>query len=55
MTDAQEARLRTLCTNYGVVYDPTSYKPTFDLPSDWVAGWVGPIYVGVDPDGHAHS
>lgn len=51
--------IRTLCDRYHVTYDPTHYAPAFDLPTGWVAGWVGgtpgTLYVGVDPDGAASS
>lgn len=41
MTEAQESTLATLCERYHVAYDPDHYHPTFDLPSSWVAGWIG--------------
>lgn len=63
MTSAQEATLRKLCGQYSVTYDPAHYRPTFDLPDGWVAGWIGgpsqhgrkTIYVGVAPNGEASS
>lgn len=55
MTDAQRAALTSLCERYGVEFDASHYRPTFDLPSDYVAGWVGTIYVGVSPDGRVSS
>lgn len=62
MTAAQEARLETLCNNYGVGFDPDDYRPQFDLPAGWVGGWVGglsqrdkTLYVGVSPEGESHS
>lgn len=67
MTDAQEAKLRTLCERYGVEFDRDDYHPQFDLPPGYVAGWVGglssqppirthsTIYVGVSPEGDASS
>lgn len=59
MTDAQRAALTRLCERYGVEFDASHYRATFDLPSDYVAGWVGgtagTIYVGVSPDGRVSS
>lgn len=67
LTLAQVNRLRTLCENYGVEFHAADYKPAFDLPTGWVAGWVGglvhagtpgfvkTIYVGVSPEGDSHS
>jgi hypothetical protein len=70
MTNQQAQTLRTLCERYGVAYDPEHYTPAFDLPTGWVNGWVGgrehatlvlggsarpTIYVGVSPEGEAHS
>lgn len=64
LTEAQDAALRGICGRYNVGYDAEHYKPTFDLPSDWVAGFVGGIeiqrehptlYIGCDPDGRISS
>lgn len=62
MTDNQFLTLARLCERYKVVFDREHYQPQFDLPSDWVAGWIGgpdhagkTIYVGCDPDGHCSS
>ncbi len=55
MTPAQEVALRRLCENYKVPFDPKEYHPKFDLPPGYVAGWVGPIYVGCDADGRISS
>lgn len=59
MTDAQELTLRRLCDGYNVPFDRSHYTPQFDLPGDYVAGWVGgrpgTIYVGVDAHGSASS
>jgi len=41
MTEAQDAALRDLCARYGVDFAPSHYTPKFDLPPNWVAGWVG--------------
>jgi hypothetical protein len=66
MTSAQVATLMRLCKQFGVTFDPLDYAPQFDLPSGYVAGWIGgldhghgtenqTIYVGVDPEGAASS
>jgi hypothetical protein len=55
LTAAQHKRLRQACADYAAEYDPANYQPTFDLPTGWVAGWVGPIYVGCSPEGDIHS
>jgi len=59
ITEAQEATLRRLCDGYKVEYNPDHYGPAFDLPTGYVAGWVGgqpgTLFVGVDPDGNASS
>ena len=57
--EAQAAALRALCEGYRVAYDHAHYKPAFDLPKGWVAGWIGgqptTIYVGCDPEGRISS
>jgi len=59
MTRQQRDRLVTLCVSYGVEFDPMHYQSMFDLPHDYVAGWVGgrpgTIFVGVSPEGEASS
>lgn len=62
LTQAQRERLQSLCAGYRVEFNEDDYLPTFDLPTGWVAGWVGgqncpkkTIYVGVSPEGDAHS
>ena len=55
MTDAQFAALSNLCQRYEVDFDHLAFHPQFDLPTGWVAGWVGPIYVGCSPEGDIHS
>lgn len=55
MTVAQRDRLQELCRNYRVDFKEENYTKQFDLPEGWVAGWVGPIYVGVSPQGDSHS
>ena len=56
MTDKQENAIRRLCNRHGVEFDADNYSPTFDLPSDYVAGWIGDsIYVGVDANGNISS
>jgi hypothetical protein len=60
----QEQALRALCARYNVDYDAGHYKPSFDLPAGYVAGWVGghaiqatrpTIYVGCSPEGAISS
>jgi hypothetical protein len=64
LTLLQEAALYAICERYSVAYQPEHYRPTFDLPEGWVAGWVGgieqqkvqpTIYVGCSPEGDIHS
>ena len=55
MTDAQRTALTRLCERYSVPFVESDFHRPFDLPTGWVAGTVGPIYVGCDPDGSIHS
>jgi hypothetical protein len=64
MTEAQTAALKAICERYRVTFNADDYKPTFDLPAGYVAGWVGgydiqathpTIYVGCAPDGAISS
>jgi hypothetical protein len=55
MTEQQATALQSLCERYGVPFEPANFHQRFDLPSDYVAGWVGPIYVGVSADGDVSS
>lgn len=55
MTPAQIAALLALCERFGVVFNPEAFTQPFDLPRGWVAGQVGPIYVGCSPEGDIHS
>ena len=55
LTPEQRGALARLCQNYHVSFDASAYTPAFDLPAGWVAGWVGPIYVGCSPTGEVHS
>ena len=55
LTQEQEWSIAAKSRDYGVPYEPTKFAPAFDLPDGWVAGWIGPIYVGVNPEGHIHS
>ncbi|HEY1700736.1 MAG TPA: hypothetical protein VGG75_13570 [Trebonia sp.] len=55
MTPGQEAALRELCARYRVEFVATDYWHPFDLPKGYVAGWIGPIYVGCGPDGRISS
>jgi len=60
LTLLQEASLSAICERYHVGYSPMHYRPAFDLPAGYVAGWVGgveiqaahpTIYVGCSPEG----
>lgn len=53
----QERALLRLCEDRDtpIPYEPYQYRPAFDLPDGYVAGWVGPIYVGCDPEGRISS
>jgi len=55
MTNNQVIALSNLCERYGVDFDPANFLPRFDLPAGYVAGWVGTLYVGCDPDGAISS
>jgi hypothetical protein len=55
MTDAQELALRRLCDGYNVPFVKIKYHPQFDLPPGYLSGWVGPIFVGVSPEGEISS
>jgi hypothetical protein len=59
MTNEQREALQSLCERYGVEFRETDYRATFDLPSTWVAGYVGgdtsTLYVGVSPEGRVNS
>lgn len=55
LTIEQEWAIRDLCEAYHVAYIPGHYTPQFDLPSGWVAGWIGPIYCGISPEGDISS
>lgn len=41
MTDAQVEALRGICKRYHVTFREEDYRPAFDLPDGYVAGWVG--------------
>lgn len=55
MTDAQREALTALCGRYNVPFNEADFGPTFGLPAGYVAGQVGPIYVGCDADGRISS
>lgn len=60
MNEVQRAALVRICERFSVPYDEAHYRPVFDLPSDWVAGWVGgpdheKLYIGCDPEGRISS
>jgi len=55
LTREQEYAIRDLCRRYRVAYIPGHYTPQFDLPPGYVAGWIGPIYCGISPEGDISS
>jgi hypothetical protein len=55
MTDAQRDALQKLADRYNVPFFEGDFRLAFDLPKEWLAGWVGPICVGVSPEGEVHS
>lgn len=60
MNAAQESALRGLSERYHVPFNAADFKPTFDLPDGYVAGWIGglehrKLYVGCSPEGSISS
>jgi hypothetical protein len=55
MNEMQRAALKALCDNYRVSFEESNYAPQFDLPAGYVAGMVGPIYVGCSLEGEISS
>ena len=55
MNEKQRKALEDLCRRYRYPFDPNNYKPTYDLPKGYVAGWVKNLYVGVSPKGEISS
>lgn len=55
LTIKQRESLKALCDRYHVEFKPEEFHPHFSLPSGYVAGWVGPIFVGCSPDGAISS
>jgi hypothetical protein len=60
LTEPQHQALTDLHRRYRVKYDPDHFRPAFDLPTGYVAGWVGglsekKLYVGVSPEGDVSS
>lgn len=62
LTMSQYVALKSLCHRYGVEFNTSDYGPQFDLPPDYVAGWIGgidskarTIYVGCDGEGRVSS
>lgn len=59
MNEIQRKALCALCSRYKVEFDEEHYKPAFDLPAGYVAGWVGgpaqKLYVGCSPTGEISS
>lgn len=54
-TVKQLVAVRALCKRYNVEFKGENYVKQFDLPDDYVAGWVGPIYIGCDSEGRISS
>jgi hypothetical protein len=54
LTEAQKTSIEKLCIRYNVAFDPDQYMSSFEMPG-WAVGWVGPIFVGVSPDGEVRS
>lgn len=55
MTDEQVTALTALCERYRVEFSADNFRPSYSLPDGYVAGWVGPIFVGCSPDGRISS
>jgi hypothetical protein len=55
MTPQQEEALRALCGRFNAEFKPEDFRYAFGLPKGYVAGQVGPIYVGCDPNGQISS
>lgn len=55
MNDVQKDALRALCARFHVEFIESDFRPAFDLPEGYLAGWVGSIYVGCSPEGEISS
>lgn len=55
MTPAQYDAIRHKSWEYKVPFRPHLFSTQFDLPTGWVTGTIGPITVGVSPEGEIHS
>jgi hypothetical protein len=55
VNEKQRAALRALCERCNITFVEDNYKPVFDLPQGWVAGYAGTLYVGCDPEGRISS
>ncbi len=56
MTVQQRQALRELCERYRVPFAESTFEiNAYGLPPGFVAGWVGPIYVGCSPNGEISS
>jgi hypothetical protein len=55
MTEAQAAALAELCGRYNVEFSADNFRSRSDLPDGYVAGQVGPIFVGCSPEGRISS
>lgn len=60
--ELQEDKLRQLCEAYRVEYSPDHYfvhAADSSMMPLWAEGWIGgeqgTLYVGVSPEGQAHS
>lgn len=54
-TWAQDKALVEIHQRYGINYNPDRFRPTFDLPPGYLAGWVGSLYIGISPKGDISS
>jgi hypothetical protein len=60
MNEQQRLALQSLCSRYKVEFKEEHYRPQFDLPPGYVAGWLGgvdagKIFVGCSPEGSISS
>jgi len=60
MTYKQYEALMHLSDNYNVDFNLDWFRPTFDLPEGYIAGWIGgpehkKIYVGCSAEGEISS
>jgi hypothetical protein len=55
VNELQRAALQSLCDLYHVEFNESDFRYAFGLPEGYVAGQVGPIYVGCVSDGQISS